>query len=41
MTIRPGDPLPDVVLRDTRGHDVALATLGGEATLIIFLRHLT
>lgn len=38
--VRPGDPLPDLTLLDTKGHEVALASLGGEETLIIFLRHL-
>jgi peroxiredoxin len=40
MTLRPGDPLPDLTLLDTEGREVALAALGGEETLIIFLRHL-
>ena len=40
MTLRPGDPLPDVTLCDTSGREVALGALGGEETLIIFLRHL-
>lgn len=35
-----GDPLPELTLTDSSGRDVALAALGGEETLIVFLRHL-
>lgn len=41
MTLIPGDPLLDLALTDTHGRTVPLATLVGEETLIIFLRHLT
>lgn len=37
---RPGDPLPDVALRDAAGAAVPLAGFAGEDTLLIFLRHL-
>ena len=40
MTVRPGDPLPDLALRDTAARTVPLASLRGEETLIVFLRHL-
>jgi peroxiredoxin len=40
MALRPGDPLPDLALRDADGADVRLGGLGGEHTLLIFLRHL-
>jgi peroxiredoxin len=40
MTLRPADRLPDLTLTDTRGRAVPLAALGGEQTLVIFLRHL-
>ena len=40
MTLAPGDYLPDLALTDTHGHTVRLSSLGGEETLIIFLRHL-
>jgi hypothetical protein len=35
-----GDLLPNLALTDTQGRTVPLATLAGEETLIIFLRHL-
>ncbi len=35
-----GDPLPELTLIDSSGREFALAALGGEETLIIFLRHL-
>lgn len=35
-----GDPLPDLVLVATDGSSVNLRDLRGEATLIVFLRHL-
>ena len=40
MTVAPGDPLPDVPLLRADGSRASLADLRGEATLIIFLRHL-
>lgn len=40
MTIAPGDGLPDVTLTASDGRSVDLASLRGEATLLIFLRHL-
>ncbi len=40
MSVRSGDPIPAVTLKDTRGESVALSSLGGEETLIVFLRHL-
>ena len=41
MTTTPGDPLPDVALADTDGRTVRLVDLRGEATLLVFLRHLS
>ncbi len=38
--ISPGSPLPDLALSDTAGRTVPLSTLRGEATLLVFLRHL-
>lgn len=35
-----GDPAPLTPLVDSRGQDTTLAALRGEATLLIFLRHL-
>ncbi len=40
MSLRPGDPIPDLVLGGTDGSDVSLRGLGGEETLLVFLRHL-
>ncbi len=40
MTLAPGDRLPDLALTNTAGRTVPLATLAGEETLVIFLRHL-
>lgn len=40
MTVAPGDALPDVALTDTRGRTVRLPDLRGDATLLVFLRHL-
>ncbi len=40
MTLSPGDRLPDLALSDTDGRTVSLASLAGEETLIVFLRHL-
>ena len=40
MTVAPGNALPDLALSDTAGRTVSLASLQGEATLIVFLRHL-
>lgn len=40
MTLGPGDRLPDLALSDTAGRTVSLASLAGEETLIVFLRHL-
>lgn len=40
MILSPGDRLPDLALSDTGGRTVSLASLAGEATLIVFLRHL-
>jgi hypothetical protein len=40
MRLRPGDALPDLALQDAAGGAVPLAVLGGEETLVIFLRHL-
>jgi peroxiredoxin len=38
--VAPGDLLPDLALSDTAGRTVPLASLRGEETLIVFLRHL-
>ena len=38
--IAPGTPLPDLALSDTAKRTVRLASLHGEATLLVFLRHL-
>jgi peroxiredoxin len=38
--IAPGAPLPDLVLTDTARRTVPLSALRGEATLLVFLRHL-
>jgi peroxiredoxin len=38
--VMPGQRLPDLVLTNSAGEDVALRGLRGEATLLIFLRHL-
>lgn len=35
-----GDRLPELALRDSSGSEVSLRALGGEETLILFLRHL-
>ncbi len=40
MILSPGDWLPDLALSDTAGRTVSLATLAGEETLMVFLRHL-
>lgn len=40
MTTGPGDFLPALTLTATDGRAVSLADLRGQATLIIFLRHL-
>ena len=40
MTLAPGQTLPDLALTDTAGRTVSLASLRGEATLIVLLRHL-
>ncbi len=40
VPVRPGDPVPDVMLVDASGDRVALGAFGGEHTLLIFLRHL-
>lgn len=40
MTIRPGDPLPELTLSAADGRAFGLASLRGETTLIVFLRHL-
>jgi len=40
MALRPGDPLPDLLLLRPGGEEVSLTALRGEATLLIFLRHL-
>jgi peroxiredoxin len=40
MTLAPGDLLPELALTDTAGRTVSLASLRGEETLIVFLRHL-
>ncbi len=40
MKLAPGDLLPDLALSDTAGRTVSLSSLAGEATLIVFLRHL-
>ena len=41
MALDLGDVLPhDLVVLDSRGRDLRLADLRGEATLLIFLRHL-
>lgn len=41
MALGPGDPLPDLPLLTPAGEQVSLAALRGEATLLVFLRHLT
>ncbi len=38
--VEPGDPAPLVPLIDVRGAPTTLAVLRGEATLLVFLRHL-
>jgi peroxiredoxin len=35
-----GQQLPDLALVNSRGDEVTLGSLRGEATLLIFLRHL-
>lgn len=40
MTLREGDTLLALALADIRGGATDLAALRGEATLLIFLRHL-
>lgn len=40
MKLIPGDRLATLVLSDTAGRTVPLASLAGEDTLLIFLRHL-
>jgi len=41
MTLEPGDKLTaDLSVLDSRGAEVRLAGLRGEATLLIYLRHL-
>jgi peroxiredoxin len=40
MPIEIGQQLPDLPLVSSRGDEVNLAGLRGEATLLIFLRHL-
>jgi len=40
MSLRVGDPLPDVALLRADGTRGSLADLRGEASLLIFLRHL-
>ena len=40
MTVQSGDPLPALALTATDGRSVNLADLRGQATLIVFLRHL-
>jgi len=35
-----GDPLPDVPLLGPDGERVSLASFRGEATVLVFLRHL-
>jgi peroxiredoxin len=38
--VRIGDPAPTDELIDARGEPTTLAALRGEATLLVFLRHL-
>lgn len=41
MALEPGDDLPaDLTVLDSGGAQVRLADLRGEATLLIYLRHL-
>jgi peroxiredoxin len=40
MTVASGDVLPDLPLTDTSGRTMSLRDLRGEATLLVFLRHL-
>jgi peroxiredoxin len=40
MSLRQGDQLPALTLSDLGGNEVELAALRGEATLLVFLRHL-
>jgi len=40
MALRVGDPVPDLALLDPDGREVSLRSLAGEATALIFLRHL-
>ena len=40
MTLAPGHKLPELAVTDTQGRTVPLSSLGGEETLIVFLRHL-
>jgi peroxiredoxin len=38
--IQTGQRLPDLPLVSSRGDEISLASMRGEATLLIFLRHL-
>lgn len=38
--VAPGQALPELALSDTDGRTVPLSALRGEATLLVFLRHL-
>ena len=38
--LRPGDPLPELPLVTPRDRQVSLRALAGEATALIFLRHI-
>jgi hypothetical protein len=40
MSVATGDLLPGLAVTDATGRSASLAALRGEATLIIFLRHL-
>lgn len=39
MTLRIGDELPDLPLLTAAGNEISLRALRGEATALIFLRH--
>jgi peroxiredoxin len=40
MAVGPGDPAPELPLLTSAGERTTLAALGGEAVLLVFLRHL-
>ncbi len=41
MTLQPGQPVPEhLTVLDSRGEEIRLTSLRGDATLLIYLRHL-